>query len=232
MDTIFIAELYQDHPMNNIEEGMNLVHLLSQVLAAGIEGDVVELGCYKGVTGALLQTVLRHTSGRKRLLLYDSFQGLPEQQEEDTHATVGRGGCKAQRTDVEETFARLGLDCPSIIEGWFKDTLPQALPDRIAFAHIDGDYYSSVLESLHAIYPRMPKGAITVIDDYRDPLMHPKIQKMLNCNCRNRSEGRQYDIRECMPGVKKACDQFFSDKPEDVFILLAGDGSQGYFVKS
>src|ERR1043166_2972053 len=42
----------------NLEQAMNIYFLLMQVLNSGAEGDVVELGTYKGTTAILLQKTL------------------------------------------------------------------------------------------------------------------------------------------------------------------------------
>lgn len=53
-----------------------LISLLQQVLAKNIEGDVVELGCYKGDTSILFQREYKEFD--KSLWLYDSLCWLPE----------------------------------------------------------------------------------------------------------------------------------------------------------
>ena len=85
------------------------------------------------------------------------------------------------------------------------------MPKKISFAHLDGDFYSSILESLIYVYPNLSKGAIVIIDDYCDPKIH--------------------DVNNILPGVKKACDEFFEDKKEKVGVLLAGGETHGYFRK-
>ena len=94
------------------------------------------------------------------------------------------------------TFAlkRCGLPQPFVHKGWFAETCPAALPGTIAFAHLDGDLYLSIRESLELVYPRLAKGALVVVDDYCDP-----------------AQLRRHDI---FPGAKAACDEFFADKPE------------------
>jgi len=82
---------------------------------------------------------------------------------------------------------RQGLAPPAVHGGWFQDTLPQELPRKICFAHIDCDYYTSVTEGLAAVYPRLADNAVVVIDDYD---------------------------WEGLPGVKIAVNEFLRDKPE------------------
>lgn len=52
------------------------------------------------------------------------------------------------------------------LTGWFKDTLPGAPIERIAVLRLDGDYYSSTLTALNALYDRLSPGGFVIIDDY------------------------------------------------------------------
>jgi len=195
----------------NIEEAINIYHLLTQVLLLKVPGDVVEVGCYQGITAILLQQTLDQFKSGIRVHVYDSFMGLPDKTEQDGQTAFKRGDMATSKEKLMENFSNFNVKTPQIHAGWFKDTLPHELPDSICFAHLDGDVYSSTKEGLEAIYPRLSKGAIVVIDDYCD-------QDVL-------------DINNLCPGVKGACDEFFRNKPEKVGILIAGCESQGYFRK-
>lgn len=95
--------------------------------------------------------------------------------------------------------------------------MPKNLPEKIAFALLDADLYSSTLYALQELYHRMSKGAICLLGVYWDS--GTRIAMTTN---------RKYKS----PGVKKACDEFFVDKPEKVCVLVAGNYTSGYFVKS
>ena len=64
--------------MTNIEQRINMYHLVSQVLAYGVEGDFVELGCNTGNSSVLITKLLQVYNSDKKLSVYDSFEGLPE----------------------------------------------------------------------------------------------------------------------------------------------------------
>lgn len=120
---------------------------------------------------------------------------------------------------------------PKIVEGWFNETLHKKLPKAICFAHLDGDFYSSIKESLEAIYPRLSRGAIVVIDDFYSSRNHKKIEKLINQNRYSQESNRKIKIQNLLPGVKKACDEFLKDKEEEIKILVAGEERQAYFKK-
>jgi O-methyltransferase len=197
--------------MTNVEQRMNIYHLVSQVLAYKVEGDLVELGCHEGRTAVLIGKVMAEHDASKRLHLFDSFAGLPTPSGFD--GTLFKEGLLATpEAIVIDNFRAFDLPLPAIHPGWFQDTLAEGLPEKICFAHLDGDLYDSILVSLQHVYPRLTKGAICLVDDYCDPSIHP--------------EGWNH-----APGVKKACDEFLADKPERVEFLYSGHYSHGFFRK-
>ena len=101
-------------------------------------------------------------------------------------------------------------------KGWFEATVPKELPERISFVLIDGDLYESTRHVLPHVYERMSPGAIGMIAVYYDPAVFPR---------KGISGGYM------SPGVKRATDEFFKDKPEKVHLLYANEYSNGYFRK-
>lgn len=196
--------------MISIEQAINIYHLLNQVILMKVPGEIVELGCYEGFTAILLQMILDQNQCNKQIHVYDSFQGLPKVEAIDGNFFT-EGMLATTEDQLRENFLKYEVKLPHIHAGFFKDTLLAALPEKIAFAHLDGDLYSSIKESLHAIYPRLSMNAVVVIDDYYDPPIHP--------------------VNNILPGVKAACDEFFQDKPEKITVLIAGCESHGYFRK-
>ncbi len=200
-----------DGDWSSIEQAVNIYHLLTQVVLLKIPGDIVELGSYDGNSSILMQKILDQLRSKKIIHVYDSFEGLPEKSQQDGDTVFYAGSCKTQKENLIQNFKKQKTKLPKIHEGWFSDTLPKGLPKKISFAHLDGDFYSSILESLIYVYPKLSKGAIVIIDDYCNPKIH--------------------DVSNILPGVKKACDEFLKDKKEKVGILLAGGETHGYFRK-
>lgn len=192
--------------MTNVEQRMNMYHLLSQVLVYGVPGAIVELGSFTGQCAALFAKVIEHYDPTRELHVYDSF--------EDDQAS----GVRDVKAELVSGFERLGLRLPVIHQGWFQDLLPSELPEQIAFAHIDAGpglshahLRASVSHCLEHVYPRLPPGAIGLLMDYCDPALNAS----WNLN----------------PAVKEAADAFFEGKPESVSVLYAGELSHGYFRK-
>lgn len=170
------------------EEMAILLRELTGVLARGIEGDVVELGCYEGGSAVELQRYLVQHAPERSLWLYDSFEGLPDKTEED-RSPLGSlfqpGVLKAAQSRLKRNFVKAGLPIPEITRAWFYELDPEDLPDAVAFAFLDGDYYESILDSLKLVWPKMRPGSVIVVDDYQNVKL---------------------------PGVQKALDTFLADK--------------------
>jgi O-methyltransferase len=196
--------------MTNVEQRINLYHLAAQVLAYRVPGEFVELGCNEGQTSILLSRIIEHYDPRRRLHVYDSFEGLPKADSVDGTA-YKEGDMATKREVLLNNFVRYGLRLPIIHEGWFERTLPTEMPDKVAFAYLDGDFYSSIKTSLEYVYPNLSRDGICVIDDYCDSAIYP------GCNL--------------LPGVKKACDEYLADKPERVSYIFSGIKSHGFFRK-
>ncbi|MDS0279056.1 TylF/MycF family methyltransferase [Halomicroarcula sp. S1AR25-4] len=213
MDSVVVKDLADadEMAMTNEAQLSNHFHLLRQTLLADVPGDVVELGCFRGTSAVLFQRVLAHYAPARDLHVYDSFEGLPPKSEADGDAPLEEGFCYATVEELRDRFDAFDAAHPTVHEGWFEETLPEELPETIAYAHLDGDFYDSVLTSLEAVYPRLAEGAIVVVDDYVDPSV--------------------LDHHDILPGVKEACDEFFADRPEEVAVLACGENQAHGYVR-
>lgn len=159
---------------------------LERVLSAAIPGEIVELGCYVGTTSMFVRRLLDARKENRAFHVYDSFQGLPEKSAQDT-SSVGEafavGELAVSKKQFMQTFARAGLVAPIVHKAWFKELTPSDIPENIAFAFLDGDFYESIRDSLKLVVPRMTKGGTIVVDDY---------------------------AREALPGAAKAVHEYFS----------------------
>jgi len=200
--------------MSSLEFRMNLFHMASEAVH-GVEGDFVEIGCNAGYSSVILQKVLVAARSSRKFHVYDSFEGLPEVHAKDGDAYQS-GEMGTSRELFDKNFQAVGLPLPIIHKGWFQDTLPGTLPEHIAFALVDGDLYESTLTALQNVYPKLVKGAVCLFNIYYDGSVYEP-------------ENRWVKYRS--PGVKRATDEFFADKPEKVSVLYSGHYSSGYFRK-
>lgn len=177
-----------------------LVHLqwlMDDVMRRGVAGDILEAGCYNGGTAVLLRALLDTEADmsmagvlqqpRRRLLLADSFEGIPMprtkrgQQVDTSAAWAGEYRYSTGEAQARATLRRYGFppeDEPRIIflTGYFNETLPLAPTKRLALVHVDADAYDSVLDTLRALYDRLEVGGHVIIDDFHLPGVRAAVQ--------------------------------------------------------
>jgi O-methyltransferase len=129
---------------------------------ASVDGVVVECGCYKGGSTASLSLASR-LAGR-RLLVFDSFAGLPEPGGDDavhhvlrdqTAHTYERGAFSGGLSEVRRNVERFGApELCEFVPGYFEDTLP-GFDQPCVFAFVDGDLTESVKTCVENLWPRL-----------------------------------------------------------------------------
>ncbi len=170
-------------------ELQRILDLLEEILMHDIAGEVVELGCYAGTTTLFLQRLLLTYKSPKQLHAYDSFAGLPPKTAKDASPAGEQfkaGELKAPRSEFVRHFRQAGLPLPFMHKAWFSDLTPADLPEHVAFAFLDGDFYDSIRDSLRLVWPKLSPGAIVVVDDYQS---------------------------EALPGAKRAVDEWLITHP-------------------
>jgi O-methyltransferase len=152
----------------------NLHACIQQVIREKVPGDFIETGVWRGGACIFMRAALNaYADGcGRQVWLADSFEGLPKpdgryrQDEGDRHWTFHR--LSVSLDSVKCNFSRYGLldDRVRFLQGWFKDTLPTAPIKSLAIMRLDGDMYSSTMDSLINLYWRLSVGGYVIIDDY------------------------------------------------------------------
>lgn len=139
-------------------------------------GDVIECGAYQGGTALLLAALAAHNGLDQRVLLADTFAGIPAVSAFDPLREGGEYGDVPNLTGrILEQAGRLGVtDRVELHVGLFADTLPAvatARPDLMfAFAHVDANVYEGTKDACRFVIPRLAPGAYVVFDDYNGVL--------------------------------------------------------------
>lgn len=168
-----VPELLSQYPLISDQVDRRELGVVLEQLrkSLDIEGDIVELGCYLGTSSLFIRRVLDKSGSRKAFHVYDSFEDLPEKHALDQSAAGDQfvtGELLATKKQLIDQFKKARLALPTIHKGWFESLSAQDIPDQIAFAFLDGDYYSSIRTSLHLIESHMAPGGIIVVDDYQN----------------------------------------------------------------
>lgn len=137
-------------------------------------GAIAEFGCYKGMASVALSLAASLT-GRK-LLIFDSFAGLPEPAAEirnlGTNAKLAykKGDYAASLEEVRALIARHGeIGCCEFVRGFFAETLGQRpASERYALIFEDADLVESVADVLRHAWPRLAAGGLFFCHEARD----------------------------------------------------------------
>lgn len=162
------------HTMVGSKRLDNVQHCVETVLQAGVPGDLIETGVWRGGCTILMRAILKaHGDASRTVWVADSFEGLPPPDADrfpadrgDTHHALDY--LRVSEDEVREAFRRYGLldDRVRFLKGWFRDTLPAAPIERLAVLRLDGDMYGSTIEAFDALYPRLSPGGFVIVDDY------------------------------------------------------------------
>lgn len=172
-----------------------IISELNKVLEKNIIGDVVEFGCYLGGTSIYIADYLKLAGGGRRFYAYDSFSGLPEKSSQDVSplgAQYQPGELQASRKQFVKNIRQAKVPMPIIKKAWFSELVATDLPNRVSFAFLDGDFYSSIKTSLQLIESNLSLGSTIIVDDYTNVALpgvaiavdewikiHPTVQKRI-----------------------------------------------------
>lgn len=149
-----------------------------------IEGVLIECGVAAGSQIAMMQKVLVENNEDRKILGFDSFEGIPYatnkdiQQpgigdiDKDKYGMLVTTGVSAHtKGSVLQNFQRYELPIENLylIEGWFENTVEPASKeiDKIALLRLDGDLYRSTQVCMKHLFPKLVKGGVLIIDDYQ-----------------------------------------------------------------
>ncbi|MEJ2672957.1 MAG: TylF/MycF/NovP-related O-methyltransferase, partial [Deltaproteobacteria bacterium] len=141
------------------------------------KGCIAEAGVFKGGSSAKFSLAAKYA--KRELILFDSFQGLPENTELHEQSILGhsitgwfKGGafCGGME-EVKHNIGKYGeITVCKFIKGWFDDTMP-LFKEKIAAAYIDVDLASSTKTCLKYLYPLLIPGGVLYSQDGDFPLV-------------------------------------------------------------
>lgn len=156
------------------------------LVEAGVEGDFVECGVYRGGSAMTIALTLQQMGITDRSIwLYDTYAGMTEPTEHDIRLRDGteqltrwqmqqrtdddgNDWCFAPLPEVQANMARTNYpeELLHYIVGDVAETIPDQAPDKLALLRLDTDWYPSTLHELQQLYPRLSAGGVLIIDDY------------------------------------------------------------------
>ena len=129
-----------------------------------IKGDIIECGTFKGGCAANLSLIAKITN--RKLLIYDSFEGLPECTLGDREAKYyNAGDFSGSLEEVTHNIKKFGdIDHCIFVKGWFDKTLPN-LTNNILLAFIDVDLEASLDTCVKYVWPNLIDTGYMFLDE-------------------------------------------------------------------
>jgi len=174
-----------------------LILLLRSIVQNEVEGEIVELGVYRGETAKLIH----HYCPDRILNLFDTFDGFDPRDIVSENNQIKNSESIKQFKDssVETVLKHISPknNNINIFKGYFPDTLTNTSQIKsLSFVHLDVDLYGPTKAGLNSFYPNLSSKGIILIHDYNS-----------------------------WPGVRKAVDEFLSDKKEIAIPMPDKSGS-------
>ena len=168
--------------------------VVSELLARGVPGDLLEAGVFRGGATIFMRALLAAHEraavmagddaaaaafAARNVWVCDSFSGIPTPRDHSrldvTQIWDERFTCSEDT--VRANFRRYGLldDHVRFVRGFFNESLPPvfgagdkrdaSLP-QLALVRIDADAFDGVHDALTSLYPRLSSGGYVIIDDW------------------------------------------------------------------
>jgi hypothetical protein len=151
----------------------NIEFCINKILENDIKGDFIETGVWRGGSCIFMRELLRiNKVTDKKVFVADSFEGMPipkDKYDGPDHSMFE--SAKVSLEQIKSNFKTFNFDEDEqvvFIKGWFSESLPKANIKKLSLLRLDGDLYSSTMDSLNNLYNKVSKGGYVIVDDYND----------------------------------------------------------------
>lgn len=158
-----------------------VLQFVRQILILGRQPDgvFVEAGCFQGGSSAKFSLAAKAMG--KKLVIFDSFEGIPANKERHEADIFGgkvnfgegfrEGDYCGTFKEVYSNISRFGSINPcELIQGWFEETMPR-FKGEILGVYLDVDLASSTRTCLKYLYPQIRQGGVLMSQDGHLPLV-------------------------------------------------------------
>jgi asparagine synthase (glutamine-hydrolysing) len=167
----------------NFHELLNLTNIALRIEKQKIPGAFIEAGCARGGSAIVIAA---SKQDERAFFVYDTFEMIPPPSDtdgEDAHkryeviaahqsngiqSSTYYGYIENLYEVVQNTFLEFGYPPQEksihLVKGLFENTI--TIDGCVALAHLDCDWYDSVMVCLQRIEPHLSVGGTIIIDDY------------------------------------------------------------------
>lgn len=143
----------------------HLWHYMKQV--KNFEGDVIEVGAWRGGSGCLLAMQLNKHSPTAKTYICDTFEGMPVVTHKEDNFYRGGELADTSAAHVQTIAKSFGLNNVEVLKGIFPlETAHKVTSTKFKFVHIDVDIYQSAKDTVDWVWDKLVPGGMIVFDDY------------------------------------------------------------------
>lgn len=132
-----------------------------------IEGNVAELGVYKGDFAKYINEFFHN----RKLFLFDTFEGFTDKDiDNDVKNGYSTGTEDFSDTSMDAVLKKMVYPQKCIIKkGWFPQTTDGVENEKFVFVSLDADLFAPIYEGLSFFYPRLTRGGVIFVHDFNNP---------------------------------------------------------------
>ena len=139
--------------------------------ALNLDGDFVELGTFRAYFAGCIVDNLDFGSLDRRLYLYDTFEGLPDDAVVEKHLPESFYASLKERYSAPDVFESVKSRFASqsnvtVVRGKLPDILQDTCPDRIAWLHVDLHSAVHEIASSNISGSASASAACVIVDNY------------------------------------------------------------------
>ena len=155
----------RDFTLVDIYRCYELWRLVGESAKAGA-GDILEVGVWRGGTGAILAKRAQLLGLNSKVFLADTFEGVVKAGARDTNYAGGEHADTSE-AKVRTLCSNLKLNAVVIAKGIFPEDRPKEMDaQKFRLCHIDTDTYDSAKGVFDWVWPRTVVGGIIIFDDF------------------------------------------------------------------
>ncbi len=133
---------------------------------ADVPGALLEVGVWRGGTGAILASRAAALGIDEPVFLCDTWSGVVKTGAVDTYYAGGEHADTSLEV-VEKLMERLNLKNVHLLKGVFPDDTGEKVASLdFRLCHIDVDVYRSAKDVFEWVWPRLSSGGVVIFDDY------------------------------------------------------------------
>jgi len=146
------------------------------LMQQSLEGDMAEVGTYRGGTAKIICSA----KGDKHYYGFDTFSGLPNVSEYDTHHGIHFFRRHQFSASYDQVCSYLrSFSNVHLIKGEFPASAAHLTKCRFCFIHLDADLYQSTADGLRFFWDKLVEGGIIIVHDYHSTGVRKAVDEFL-----------------------------------------------------